>query len=67
MRFATEEILYRGVLSGNSASPTHVMFTADAQFLAAWHESTSSFQSFISEESVSCWSNEYIGPHRVYS
>lgn len=29
------EILYRGVLSGNSASPTHVMFTADAQFLVS--------------------------------
>ena len=30
-----QEIHYRGALTGNSSSPTHVMFTADAQFLAA--------------------------------
>ena len=32
---SSEEIVYRGALTGNSSSPTHVMFTADAQFLAA--------------------------------
>ncbi|CAK9105242.1 77 kDa echinoderm microtubule-associated protein [Durusdinium trenchii] len=29
------EIMYRGTLTGNSSSPTHVMFTADAQFLVS--------------------------------
>lgn len=29
------EIHYRGALTGNSSSPTHVMFTADAQFLVS--------------------------------
>ncbi|CAJ1412673.1 unnamed protein product, partial [Effrenium voratum] len=63
------EIVYRGALTGNSSSPTHVMFTSDAQYLVSnstdlailvWKTGTGERLSCLSalrDMSFDCWRN----------